>query len=168
MTGLSSRPSDDDDTDFFGWTRNQADALRALAREGVCNRVDIEHVAEEIEDLGKRDLREVESCLARLFEHLLTLALAPGTDERSHWRSESLVFQTNAADAFSPSMRRLIDLDRIWRRGEKLARAGLADIDRESALGTSCPFVLDELLSEDFSLDAALARIAARPEPDRP
>jgi hypothetical protein len=45
------------DEDFFEWTRRNAELLRA----GQLQQADIEHIAEEIEDMGKRDRRELNS-----------------------------------------------------------------------------------------------------------
>ena len=39
-------------------------------------------------------------------------------------------------------------------------RSFLADVGARSALPTTCPFTLDDLLSDDFDLDVALAAIA--------
>ena len=77
------------DDDFFAWTQEQAAALRELPREGVGDGIDIGHVAEEIEDLGKRDLREVVSFLARLIQHVLKIGSSAKSHDVSHWRSET-------------------------------------------------------------------------------
>lgn len=149
------------DDDFFAWTQQQAVALRELPRDAIGNRVDIEHVAEEIEDLGKRDLREVRSLLKRLIEHLIKIDACPASNSLPHWRSEARSFSSSASEAFSPSMRQLLDLTSIWRKGLKAARHFLDDIGVPSADWIDCPFVLDELLSEDFGLDDALVKLAA-------
>ena len=49
----------DYDTDFYAWTQQQAAALRQKAFAAL----DLEHLAEEIESMGKRDRRAVESTL---------------------------------------------------------------------------------------------------------
>jgi len=43
------------DEDFFVWTQHNPELLRS----GQFDHADIEHIAEEIEDMGKRDKREV-------------------------------------------------------------------------------------------------------------
>ena len=55
------------DTDFYAWTQAQADAIRAkdLAR------LDIAHLAEEIESLGIADEHAITRQLQRLLQHLL-------------------------------------------------------------------------------------------------
>jgi hypothetical protein len=55
------------DKDFFEWTRCNAALLRARRFEEA----DIEHLAEEVEDMGKRDRRELTSRLEVLLTHLL-------------------------------------------------------------------------------------------------
>ena len=64
------------DGDFLVWTQQQAAALR-LTRGVIGDIADVEHVAEELEDTGKRDLREVGSFLACLIEDLIKLDAAP-------------------------------------------------------------------------------------------
>ncbi|HTT81498.1 MAG TPA: DUF29 family protein [Stellaceae bacterium] len=51
------------DDDFYAWTQYQAEVLRGLPTSD--NRYDREHVAEEIEDLGKSELHTVESQITR-------------------------------------------------------------------------------------------------------
>ena len=53
--------------DFYGWTRDQADALR---RRSV-NEIDWDNLLEEIEDLGGSKRRELRSRLAVVITHVL-------------------------------------------------------------------------------------------------
>lgn len=149
------------DGDFFIWTQQQAAALR-LTRDVIGGSVDVEHVAEEIEDLGKRDLREVGSFLVRLVEHLLKLDALPSSPDRGHWLSEAGHSQDSAVDAFTPGMRQLLDAGRIWERGRKRAAISVRET-AGSVTGwpVTSPFEIDELLSEDFDIHAALAKLTA-------
>lgn len=159
------------DDDFFAWTQEQAALLRRLPAAMAGIDVDLEHVAEEIEDLGKRDLREVESYLKRLFEHLIKLHADSGSVDVPHWASETLHFQGSATDAYSPGMRQLLELERLWSGGQRLAGAFLTRRSLTMMRISPCPFTLDELLCDDFDLDAALARLAvatAEAPPARP
>jgi Domain of unknown function DUF29 len=54
----------DYDTDFYAWTQAQAAAIRA----GQWEALDIEHVAEEIEDLWKPDRHNLDMLLLGLVE----------------------------------------------------------------------------------------------------
>ncbi len=149
------------DEDFFAWTQEQAAALRQLSLTVVGDDLDVENVATEIEDLGKRDLREVRSFLKRVVEHLIKINASPGSADIRHWRSETLVFQSSALDAFSPSMRQRLDATQIWQQGAKFAARLLQEMGITSNPPKTCPFTLDDLLAEDFDLDAALAMLAA-------
>src|SRR5262245_7533678 len=53
--------------DFYAWTIHNA----KLLREGKLSEVDIEHIAEEIESMGKSERRELINRLAVLIAHLL-------------------------------------------------------------------------------------------------
>src|SRR5690242_1272461 len=69
------------DTDFHTWTEQQAAALR----EGRLSDLDRDHLAEEIEELGRREVDALESALLRVVEHLLKLRYSPKTDPRARW-----------------------------------------------------------------------------------
>jgi Domain of unknown function DUF29 len=60
--------------DVVAWAREQA----ALLREGKFSAIDVEHIAEEIEDVGKSEQRELSSRMAALLAHLLKWQYQPG------------------------------------------------------------------------------------------
>jgi hypothetical protein len=55
------------DGDVVAWANDQAQLLRA----GQFSQLDIEHIADEIEDVGKSEQRELRSRLIVLISHLL-------------------------------------------------------------------------------------------------
>ena len=55
------------DQDFYAWANEQAKLLRT----GKLSEADIEHIAEEIESMGRTEKRELVSRLAVLLLHLL-------------------------------------------------------------------------------------------------
>ncbi|PPB85190.1 uncharacterized protein DUF29 [Mycetohabitans endofungorum] len=55
------------DEDVIAWANEQA----ALLRAGKLSSIDIEHIAEEIEDVGKSEQRELANRMAVLLSHLL-------------------------------------------------------------------------------------------------
>ena len=59
------------ETDFVAWTREQAAELRRLRDARINSRLDLEQLAEEIEDLGKEQRAAVRSQVQRIIEHLL-------------------------------------------------------------------------------------------------
>lgn len=64
--------------DFYAWALESARGLR----ERRFADIDIEHIAEELEDMGKSRSRALESQLARLLAHLLKWAHQP----EQRWR----------------------------------------------------------------------------------
>jgi len=66
------RPKGPDyDDDFYAWTQYQAEVLRTLPTSD--NRFDREHLAEEVEDLGKSERDAVRSQVERILLHFLKL-----------------------------------------------------------------------------------------------
>ena len=53
--------------DVVAWAREQA----ALLREGKFSAIDVEHIAEEIEDVGKSEQRELSSRMAVLLARVV-------------------------------------------------------------------------------------------------
>jgi hypothetical protein len=69
------------ETDFYAWTQAQAEALRTKDWPAL----DVDHLAEEIESLGKRDRRAVESDLEVRLRHGLKWVYQPERRSGS-WR----------------------------------------------------------------------------------
>ena len=69
------------DHDFYAWANEQA----ILLREGKLEQADIEHIAEEIESMGKTEKRELVSRLTVLLLHLLKWRFQPTMRGKS-WR----------------------------------------------------------------------------------
>ena len=70
------------ETDFYRWTQTQAEALRQKDVAAL----DLEHLAEEIEELGSNHRYAIESQLERLLTHLLKWRYDPAQDPRRLWR----------------------------------------------------------------------------------
>jgi hypothetical protein len=70
------------DDDFYAWTQTQAAALRAKDWAAL----DLEHLAEEIEDVGNSVRFAIESQMVRLLWHLLKLRHDPATRPRRGWK----------------------------------------------------------------------------------
>lgn len=143
--------------DFYAWTQDQAQRLRGHRGD---DRLDAEHLAEEVEDLGKRDRRALRSRLMRALQHLCKAAVAPSDDLQVTWIREVRTHLHAAREIVedSPSLPSTLDLQRIWSQAIAEANADLRDYgDPEfPAKGIACPFGLDDLLSADFDAWHAL------------
>ena len=147
------------DADFFTWTQRQAAALRAMPRNAS---VDVDRVAEEIEDLGKSELHRVMAFLVLVLQHLIKLQVAPASRDTAHWYQETSNFQASARRSFSPGMRQLIDVEEVWTDAWHGVRRFLDDIGfDEDRAGEACPFTLEELLAKPFDIDVAAVKLAA-------
>lgn len=71
------------ETDVVAWANEQAKLLRA----GRFDLLDIEHIAEEIEDVGKSEQRELANRMALLLAHLLKWQYQPGRQTASWQRT---------------------------------------------------------------------------------
>jgi hypothetical protein len=137
----------DYETDFYAWTQAQAQALRAKDWTAL----DIEHMAEEIESMGKRDRRAVESYLEVRLRHGLKWVYQPQRRSGS-WRRSLTVTRQRLA--------RLLR-DHHTLREELPGLIGSAYPDaRELAAGETglplhtfpeaCPWTGDQVLAADF------------------
>jgi hypothetical protein len=151
------------ETDFYAWTQDQAARLRADRP----NSVDWEHLAEEIEDLGKVGFRTVLSQLRNLLAHMLMAACSTDEGLIRHWKSEMVGFQADAIDAYAKSMRQLVEheMPKVWHRAQKQARSHLPE--PSPTFQAECPLSLDELLDEDLDIDQAIARLSKVDGDDR-
>src|SRR5713226_9694450 len=92
------------DDDFYAWTQHQAEVLRSMRTRD--NRFDREHVAEEIEDLGKSERDTMESQISRVIEHLLKLAYAPADLPSYGWMGTITDARRILRKKVTPTLRR--------------------------------------------------------------
>jgi hypothetical protein len=155
------------DEDVYAWAKQQADALRRLARTGrdLPNELDLENVAEEIEDVGKSELSKVESYIQLTLVHLLKAASVPQARAYRKWMIEVRVFRAELLKNLTRAMRQNIDMDELWGLARLRAEADLLDNGDEISpnLPGRSPFSLEDLTAGEFDFDAAVARI--RPHP---
>lgn len=143
----------DYEQDYYLWSREQANALRAAARAGANLPIDWENVAEEIESLGRSDRREIASRLGTIIEHLLKLQSSTAIEPRAGWEatvSRARVAVSRLLDE-SPSLRREVSAmmqvemaqerrfvaRELAARGERLA--DLPDYTEDQVMGDWLP-----------------------------
>jgi hypothetical protein len=138
--------------DIVAWAREQA----ALLREGKLSAIDIEHIAEEIEDVGKSEQRELASRLAVLLAHLLKWQYQP--DRRgSSWQA-TLRIQRAAIDRRlrkTPSLRPMLEdedwISDMW--GDARQQAANEMQIGMAVLPETCPWSMTATLEEGFYPD---------------
>jgi len=133
--------------DFCAWIARNVELLRA----GSLSEIDAEHIAEELESMGKRDLRQLRSRLQVLTLHLLKWKYQPDL-RGSSWLA-TIDHQRDEIDALlldSPSLRSGLDraLALVYPKAVRDAcrETGLP----EASFPQTCPWRLDEILAPGF------------------
>lgn len=137
------------ETDILDWSGNQAALLRRLAAgERVNDRIDWENVIEEIESVGRSELRAVESHIIQALLHDLKTRAWPLSAAVPHWRAEARGHRKDARRHFTPSMRSQIDMEELYR--DALGRLPeTIDGQLPMAVPEVCPVSLDEMVAGD-------------------
>jgi hypothetical protein len=155
---MATKAADLYDEDFYAWTQQQAKALRAHFRGD--NRLDVEHLAEEVEDLGKSELHAIESFVVQIIAHLLKLDYSGHAAPRPHWRAEILNFRQNIERKITPSIRRTVEreLKELYHGGRQVAAAGalVHEPDLIRRLPKSCPYDWDTIWHRDVLAEAGV------------
>ena len=137
------------ETDVVAWASEQARLIRA----GRFDQLDLAHIAEEIEDVGKSEQRELASRMAVLLAHILKWKFQPQKRSVS-WtltikeQRRLLVRRIQKTPSLGPM---LVDpewIDEIWVDAKALA-------EKETGLdiGTYpevCPWAMAQVLAEDW------------------
>ena len=135
------------DEDFVEWASETA----RLLREGRFDRIDVEHLVEEVEDMASRDKRELLSRLIVLLQHLLKWQHQPENRSGS-WKATVLTQRTELELLFeqSPSLKRIArgSAPRAYRKA--VAAAAAATGLPVQAFPSECRFSLEQILDETF------------------
>lgn len=137
------------ETDVVAWANEQA----GFVRSGRFDQLDLEHIAEEIEDVGKNEQRELASRMAVLLAHLLKWEHQPARRSKS-WQYTLTTQRKEVAYVISeaPSLRTKFSderwLDIVWSKAKSQAESetGL-DIDTFPEV---CPWPISDVLSEGW------------------
>jgi hypothetical protein len=132
------------DDDFYAWTQQQAAVLRGLP--ATSNQLDAALVAEEIEDLGRSEVRTAQSLCEHIIEHLLKLEYSGLKDPIRHWRTKIVEWRLQLEKTLTRSIIAKLDLPDRYRTALRLLRGQ----DELSALMDripgECPYSLDQII----------------------
>lgn len=130
--------------DFYAWTQQQAELLRRLPPAG--NQLDLEHIAEEIEDLGRSDLRAARSLCQHIIEHFLKLEYSGLEYPAEHWRDEIVEWRLQLEQILTRSVEAKLDLPSQYRAALRLVRRLERDVPGlMSRLPRACPYTLEQI-----------------------
>ena len=140
------------DSDVIAWAQVQVNLLRS----GKFSLLDIEHIAEEIEDVGKSEQRELASRMAVLLAHLLKWEYQP--ERRGSSWEETIRTQRERIErriSKTPSLNvSLIDAD--WQADAW--DDAVDDVVNETWIARkvfpkSCPWSKEQIMSHEFYPD---------------
>jgi len=150
------------ESDALAWSDQQADLLRQLAAGELVNEaVDWPNVIEEVQDVGRSELRSCQSLLRQALTHLLKLYAWPASQATVRWQEEVMNFIDDGEIRFAPSMRQHIDLADLYKRSLKRVRAETDDAGEPRFLPETCPFALDDLLAPDADIRALVMKLGS-------
>lgn len=133
--------------DIVAWAQEQARLIRA----GRFDLLDLEHIADEIDDVGKSEARELESRMAVLIGHLLKYQYQP--ERRS--TSWALTIREQRKRILI-RLKRTPSLKAFFIEDERFDDAyldGRLIAEKETGLDNfpgMCPWSIDEVLSTDW------------------
>jgi hypothetical protein len=134
------------DEDILLWSERQGELLRRIAAgEPVNERPDWVNIIEEVESVGRSDLRAVRSLLLQALLHSLKAEAWPDSLSVPAWKADSRLFRIQARDAFAPSMRQHIDVHRVYADALQVLPETL-DGRPPQPVPQTCPMTLDQLL----------------------
>jgi len=133
------------ETDFYSWTQQQAQLLR----NQQIDQLDWNNLAEEIEDMGRAEKRELGSRLEILIMHLLKWQFQPNLRSRS-WKLTIKEQRLRLEKLLTENPSLKSSIDDVNNNTYPLA---LISAEKETGLSsfpTTCPYNLTEILSTEF------------------
>jgi hypothetical protein len=146
-TKTAPSPAANYDADFYAWTQDQAEKLRARRQ----NEIDWENVAEEIESVGRSQKKEIRSRLLVLLLHLLKWEFQPDR-RKGGWQASIIEARDELSSEIedSPSLRsypaQALDRQYDVARLKAIAETGLPD----SIFPKDCPYTVEQVLDFGF------------------
>jgi hypothetical protein len=141
------------DKDINAWAQEQARLLRA----GRFEMLDIEHIAGEIEDVGKSEQRELASRMAVLLAHLLKWQYQPERRGASWEKTikaqrKEIAYALDESPSLAPKLQEPRWLDMVWARAvaQAVGETGLDCFPEE------CPWAIQgEVLAQSWLPEAS-------------
>src|SRR3954468_12796669 len=104
------------EADVFEWSQHQATLLRRRAAGELVNEAELDwpNIAEEIESVGRSEVRAIGSWLFQAFVHDLRAKAWPLSRHVPHWGAEARGFRAQARRNYRSSMRQQIDVPGLY------------------------------------------------------
>jgi hypothetical protein len=136
-------------TDGYAWAARQAELLRARRFDEL----DLDHLIEEVQDLGINRRKEAFSRTQQIIRHLLKLQYSRAHDPRQGWRQTVADQRDELELLLTASLRRDLEasLDARWQRARRRAIQDLLEHgEATDDLPAVCPYALDQIIDLDW------------------
>ena len=135
--------------DFYAWSKEQAELLRT----GRFGDLDLDHLIEEVEDLGESLKRSVRSRIRNIIEHLLKLEHSSAQDPRGGWYDTVLTQRDDLLDSLTATLRRHAEgeLPELYAQACRRTETSLrkhGETTAADALPENCPYTLDQITGD--------------------
>ena len=133
--------------DFYGWTQQQVSLLRSRQFDEI----DLEKLIEEVESMGRSELRELESRLTVLLMHLLKWQYQANFQTRS-WiltikeQRRRIVKRLQQSPSLKSQLNEVITDAYELARGDAADETGLS----ESSFPIKCPWTYPQIVDMEF------------------
>jgi Domain of unknown function DUF29 len=137
--------------DFYTWALTQVHALR----NGLVKELDLNNLAEEVEDMARSEVRELDSRLQVLLAHLLKWAYEPEGRSKS-WRLtlKEQRLQVRKLLRHNPGLNpKIAEVLRDAYEGARLQAAEETSLD-EGDFPLECPWTFERSIEDGFLPDA--------------
>lgn len=131
-------------TDFYGWATETARKIR----QGRLSEVDLEHVAEEIESLGRSEQQQLANRLAILIAHMLKWEFQP-SQRKGGWEStiQEQRLRIRRLLSKNPSLGPLVEESIAEAYPEAVMNAAFETGTMvEQDFPRTCPYTMEEIL----------------------
>lgn len=135
------------DSDFYGWTQEQADLLRS----GSLSELDTQNLLEEIESMGRSERRELESRLEVLLAHLLKWKYQEGRRSRS-WTLTIIGQRQKVSRCLkeSPSLKHKLSESLEGAYSDAIIAAERETQISRNVFPDTCPWTFEQIMDTDF------------------
>jgi hypothetical protein len=135
------------DSDFYGWTQEQADLLRS----GSLSELDTQNLLEEIESMGRSERRELESRLEVLLAHLLKWKYQEGRRSRS-WTLTIIGQRQKVSRCLkqSPSLKHKLNESLEAAYSDAIIAAERETQISRNVFPDTCPWTFEQIMDTDF------------------
>ena len=155
------------ETDILGWSEDQAERLRRIARGERPNDVGLDwpNLIEAIEDVGKRERRAAMSLLNVALVHVLKAHGWPEHRDRDHWLLEAATALLNLRRVVDSGMKQRLDLAEAYADAVEIVGLNKMNGSGPRSLPRSIPLAFNDIVpGTGVGAPELLARVAAAAE----